>query len=430
MKDKNFVPVPYPLSLIFYPFPLDFPTLWLFLGPPVVGGVIGYFTNDIAIKMLFRPYRSWYVGGRQVPFTPGLIPRNQERLAKRISDTIMGSLLTPEELQNLARRLLATERVQAAILWLLRLGLDQIQTDKNPKATKVLANILHDLFGQSLPRLLKVLARREDFLEAQLNQIFDQVLLEFQLSDDQATKLADWLLQVVLPPDVIRQALIDFLTDRNIQVIDEGFREKTSGTYWVVANLFGVRNALTRLRTFFLDEKEDSNSRLAELLVALGVRQRLKEWLQNLALQNLPVSTVRQLRKTLRDSVRSYIQEKGTDLLQDFGKSIDWDNLATVILNRLRSSEAVTASLDVVSLELALILERYLERDLESLVAKLIPILNIDQVIIDRVKSTSPEDLEAAINGIVKSELQAIVNLGGVLGFVIGLLQSASLLIR
>ncbi|MCL6433448.1 MAG: DUF445 family protein [Leptolyngbyaceae cyanobacterium HOT.MB2.61] len=395
-----------------------------------MGAIIGYFTNDIAIKMLFRPYRAWYVGDRRLPFTPGLIPRNQERLAKRVSDTIMGSLLTPEELQNIARRLLQTERVQSAILWLLKLGLDQIQSDKNPRAAKVLANILRDLFGQSLPRLLKVLARREDFLEAQLNQIFDQVLLEIQLSDEQATKLADWLLQVVLPPDVIRQGLIDFLTDRNIQVIDEGFRERTSGTYWVVANLFGVRNALTRLRTFLLDEREESNRRLEELIVSLGIRQRLKELLQNLSLQNLPVSTVRQLRKTLRDTVRDYIQEKGTDLLQELGKSIDWENLAALILNRLTNSEAVSESLEVVSLELALILERYLERELEALVAQLIPILNIDQVIIDRVKATSPRDLEAAINGIVRSELQAIVNLGGVLGFTIGLLQSASLLFR
>ena len=404
--------------------------VWLYVAPPVVGGIIGYFTNDIAIKMLFRPYRALYIGGRQLPFTPGLIPRNQERLAKRVSDTIMGSLLTPEELQNLTKRLLQTERVQSAILWLLKLGLEQIQTDKNPKASVILANILRDLFGQSLPRLLKVLARREDFLEDQLNQIFDQVLLEFQLTDEQATKLSDWILEVVLPPDIIRQALIDFLTDRNIQVIDEGFRERTSGTYWVVANLFGVRNTLTRLRTFMLDEREETNARLTELVNSLGVRQRLRELLQNLSLQNVPIATVRQLRKSLRDTVRAYIQEKGSDLLQELGKSIDWDNLASLILNRLRSSEAVTGSLEVVSLELALVLERYLERDLESLVAQLIPILNIDQVIIDRVKSTSPRELEEGINGIVKSELQAIVNLGGILGFVIGLLQTALLLLR
>ncbi len=408
----------------------DLSTLWLFVAPPIVGGIIGYFTNDVAIKMLFRPYRALYLGKRRIPFTPGLIPRNQERLAKRISDTIMGSLLTPDELQKLARRLLQTERVQSALLWLLKLALEQLESDKEQKTAKIVANILRDLFGQSLPRLLKVLARREDFLEEQLNQIFDQVILEFQLSDDQSGKLADWVTQVVAPPDRIRQVLIDFLTDRNIQVIDEGFREKTSGTYWVVANLFGVRNSLARLRAFCLDEREACNKVLAELVFSLGVKTRLREWLQNLSLQDLPVSTVRQLRKTMRESVRHYLQDRGADVLQGLSESVDWENVASVILARLQTSEAVTSSLEVISQELALILERYLERDLENIVAQAIPILNIDQVIVDRVKATSPADLENAINGIVRSELQAIVNLGGILGFVIGLLQSAILLLR
>ncbi len=396
----------------------------------MAGGIIGYFTNDIAIKMLFRPYRAIYIGKRQLPFTPGLIPRNQERLAKRISDTIMGSLLTPEELQHLARRLLQPERVQGGILWLLRLALDQVRLDKEQKTAKILAGILRDLLGQSLPRLLKVLARREDFLEAQINQIFDQVLLDFQLSEEQTTKLADWLLQVVMPPDVLRQLIVDLLTDRTIQLIDEGFREKASGTYWVVANLFGLRNTLTRLRTFCLDEKEAANERLAELIQSLGVRDRLKRWLQNLSLQNLPVSTVRQLRKTIADNTRSYVQTRGTDLFQALGDSIDWENIASLLLNRLRTSAAVSASLELVSKELALILERYLERDLEALVAQAIPILAIDQVIVDRIKSTSAEELELATQGIVRNELQAIVNLGGLLGFVIGLLQTVLLLLR
>ena len=29
--------------------------------PPIAGGIIGYFTNDLAVQMLFRPYRAWYV---------------------------------------------------------------------------------------------------------------------------------------------------------------------------------------------------------------------------------------------------------------------------------------------------------------------------------------------------------------------------------
>jgi uncharacterized membrane protein YheB (UPF0754 family) len=228
----------------------------------------------------------------------------------------------------------------------------------------------------------------------------------------------------------MRQALVDFLTDRNIQVIDEGFREKSSGTYWVVANLFGLRNSLSRLRVYCLDEKEAANALLAELIFSLSVRERLRQWLQSVSLQNLPMSTVRQLRKTTRDAVRSYVQERGVELLTGLGNSIDWENLAVLILNRLRNSATMSTSLEVISQELALILDRYLERDLEKIVAQLIPVLSIDQVIVDRVKATSPQDLELAIEGIVKNELQAIVNLGGILGFIVGLLQTVVLLLR
>jgi uncharacterized membrane protein YheB (UPF0754 family) len=97
------------------------------------------------------------------------------------------------------------------------------------------------------------------------------------------------------------------------------------------------------------------------------------------------------------------------------------------VVGRLRNSAAITTSLPAVSGELALVIDRYLEKDLEKIVAQAIPILNIDQVIIDRVKSTSPEELELAIQGIVKTELQGIVTLGGVLGFVVGLLQTGVL---
>ncbi|MEB3309302.1 MAG: DUF445 family protein [Snowella sp.] len=403
---------------------MDLSTLLPLVVPPVAGAIIGYFTNDIAIQMLFRPYKALFIGKYQLPFTPGLIPRNQERLAGRVSDTIMGSLLTPEELQRLAKKLLQTERVEAALSWLLNSALKQIRSDKEQKSAKILANILRDLFSESLPRLLKIFSRREDFLESQINQIFEQVLLDFQLSELQARQFVDWLLESVLPPDVLRLTLIDFLTDRNIQVIDEGFREKTSGTYWVVANLFGVRNTLIRLRSFCIEEKEIANTRLKELILSLEIRSRLRNWLHNLSLQNLPLSTVRQLRKTTGEAVRSYIRDSGANFLENLGESIDWDSLATLIINRLQNSSAFTGSLGVVSQELALILERYLEEDLEKLVQTIIPILSIDQVIIARIKNTSPAELEAAIQGIVKSELQAIVNLGGFLGFFVGLLQT------
>ncbi|NEQ15859.1 MAG: DUF445 family protein [Moorea sp. SIO3E2] len=280
-----------------------------------------------------------------------------------------------------------------------------------------------------MPRMLKVLARRKDFLEAQLNHVFDQILLEFRLDQEQARKLSEWILKVVLPPDILRQAVIDFLTDRNIQIIDEDFREKSSGTYWVVANLFGIRNALIRLRSFCLDEKEATNARIEELIVALGTRDRLREWLQNVSLQNLPLSTVRQLRKTMRDSVRAYIQEGGAEFIQGLNQSIDWEKVSALIVNRLRDSAIMTTSLTMISKELALVIERYLEEDLEKIMTEVIPILSIDEVIVERVNATSPKDMEITIQTLVKSELQAIVNLGGILGVMVGLFQTVLLLL-
>ena len=41
-----------------------------------------------------------------------------------------------------------------------------------------------------------------------------------------------------------------------------------------------MRNALSRLRAFCLDEREVSNARIAELTTALQIKKRLKDWLQ------------------------------------------------------------------------------------------------------------------------------------------------------
>lgn len=402
---------------------------WIYVVPPLAGLVIGYFTNDIAIKMLFRPYRPYRVFGWRIPFTPGLIPQNQPRLAKQIAKTIMGSLLTPEELHNLARKLLQTERMQAGIRWLLGVALDRLQNPEQQQQTaQVLARILADLFNESLPRLVKVLARQETFLEGSINQLFDQVLLELRLSAEQAKQLSEWILKQALPPKVLRQNLVDFLTDRNIESLDEEFRERATGSYWVVANLFGLKNALLRLRTYCLEEPEGAEAILEDLLKDINASRRLTEILQNLSLQNLPVSAVRQLRRALRDGIQDYLRSQGPEVIKGLGETIDWEKVASLVLGRLRNSKALITSIDQISADLALVLERYLERDLESLMMQVIPVLNLDQVIADKVNATSPADLEQAIQQIVRQELQAIVNLGGLLGFLVGCVQVLFLL--
>ena len=67
---------------------------------PAVGAVIGYITNDIAIRMLFRPREAKYLFGHKVPFTPGLIPKERARMAKAVGGTVSGELLNGEVLEK------------------------------------------------------------------------------------------------------------------------------------------------------------------------------------------------------------------------------------------------------------------------------------------------------------------------------------------
>lgn len=67
---------------------------------PVLGGIIGYITNDLAIRMLFHPRRAVYIGRFHVPFTPGLIPSQKPRIAASIGKVISNQLLNEETLRQ------------------------------------------------------------------------------------------------------------------------------------------------------------------------------------------------------------------------------------------------------------------------------------------------------------------------------------------
>ena len=68
--------------------------------PPLLGAVIGYVTNRIAIKMLFRPLNPKRFLGMRVPLTPGVIPRNRFDLARTIGRMVSEQLLSPQALRE------------------------------------------------------------------------------------------------------------------------------------------------------------------------------------------------------------------------------------------------------------------------------------------------------------------------------------------
>ena len=83
---------------------------------PVAGAVIGYFTNYVAIKMLFKPYNEVKIGPVKMPFTPGLIPKEKPRLAKAMGEAVGRQILTNETIVNYLLKDEMTGYAQNAVL--------------------------------------------------------------------------------------------------------------------------------------------------------------------------------------------------------------------------------------------------------------------------------------------------------------------------
>jgi uncharacterized membrane protein YheB (UPF0754 family) len=79
-----------------------------YLVPPLLGALIGYVTNYIAIRMLFRPLKAWRLLGLRLPLTPGIIPAKRGELARKMGEMVGEHLLTADDVG----RALAKENIQ------------------------------------------------------------------------------------------------------------------------------------------------------------------------------------------------------------------------------------------------------------------------------------------------------------------------------
>ncbi len=105
----------------------------LFLSMPqipimiVVGALIGWFTNFLAVKMLFRPLQPWRIPLTKIEIQ-GLIPKRREEIAVTIGTTVEEQLINVKELIS---RLIEGENRQELILS-IRVKILSIIDDKIP----------------------------------------------------------------------------------------------------------------------------------------------------------------------------------------------------------------------------------------------------------------------------------------------------------
>ncbi|PLX50708.1 MAG: hypothetical protein C0613_03510 [Desulfobulbaceae bacterium] len=128
------------------------PSPLIYLAPPALGAFIGYMTNYVAIKMLFRPLKPWKILGIRIPMTPGVIPAKRHDLACNIGDMVGSHLLTSDDIA----RAIASPGFQKDLAELVNSRLDTVlQKDLGP-----ITEIIPQRFSSYFLATVKVLRWR------------------------------------------------------------------------------------------------------------------------------------------------------------------------------------------------------------------------------------------------------------------------------
>lgn len=287
---------------------------------PVIGAIIGYCTNYIAIKMMFRPFEAKKIGKFKVPFTPGIIPRRKESMAKAIGRVVEENLLNEDTVKN-------------ALLS------DEVKSQIKAK------------IEQEISR------HRED------ERTIEDIILNY----------------------------VDGITYiEEVARIEEKLSEK-------------VKNKLLDI---------DVGEIFSEKVVKI-IQEKMNS---NFILNKFTGKVTETIKSPIKNAINKYFEEDGVSFInpavKEGMKSVTGTTVGKIVQKVEKSGVDIS---DVV----IKIYEDIINEKLKSILSS----LKIGEIIENRIKNMHMIEVEALILKTIKKELNAVVNLGALIGFILGLLN-------
>ncbi|WP_066174189.1 DUF445 domain-containing protein [Bacillus marinisedimentorum] len=365
-----------------------------------VGAAIGGVTNSLAIKMLFRPYKPLYLFNRRLPFTPGLIPKRREELAKQLGRMVVDYLLTPEGIRKKfldkgfryeveqwakdeARRVLDTEKTIEESLAALGTPNAAVQGEEKLRAI--------------------VEERYQRWMEANGDRKLENVLPEAwkDRADERIPVMTD---------HIIGKIKEYFSGDEGKKIISR-----------MVDDFFESRGTLMNMVQMFMGSESLTGKVQPELIKMLS-QDRTKKTLQNLL-------------ESEWDSVKAL-------KVHEVAEKAGGDEKITAFLQQAAIEQVQIGSLLSIPIkDLAfpyrqLVIETWVPKmlafagdfaavELERLMKK----LHLADVVREQVESFPVEHLEQMVLSISRREFKLITVLGAVLGGVIGAVQGVAVIL-
>lgn len=290
------------------------------LARPLIGAGIGYLTNWIAVKMMFRPLNPIKIGKWTMPFTPGIIPKNKDRIAKSIGEAISEHLLTEEVL----RKNLLSEDVKESI-------------------------------RKKVEEVLNELSENDETLEDSICKIIDT---------NSYNNFTDYIVRA------LTNSILETIKESNVgeliaNQIEESANEKIKGS---MLGMFGANAIVSKI------SKEVSNK------------------------------------------INEYIDENGNEIISNM------TNKEITKISNYKVSELMLKIADS-KIDLAEISLNIYEKIILDKLPEMLKVIDISKIVTDKIDSMDMLELEKLILDIMKKELKALVNLGAIIGFVLGLLN-------
>ncbi len=116
--------------------------MYSYILPPIIGAFIGYLTNYVAIKLLFRPHRPISILGFTIQ---GLIPKRREEIARSIAHTIERELISSKDIASVLDAVNWKEDVEKAVEGLIEHRFSASKIKKIPLLGLVSENLIYHI---------------------------------------------------------------------------------------------------------------------------------------------------------------------------------------------------------------------------------------------------------------------------------------------
>lgn len=361
----------------------------------IVGAAIGGFTNYLAIKMLFRPYKAIYLKNWRLPFTPGLIPKRRGELARQLGVTVTNYLLTPE----VFKKKLFSEEIRGSVLTYAQQTVEKTIFTND----KTILDWLKLAGFEQLPQTI----------ENKVDEVIEYQFLN--MKNTLSTKTIEELL-----PSNVEQMVIKKIPEAVSYILEKG------------KDYFTSSNGEMTIKNMMDDFLESKGSFGGMIQMFLGDSTSLVGKIQREIINLLNAPGTKNLLVNILSQEWDKIKQQP---VMNYLTDVDFEPILKNIQSYTKKELAIHDRLnepinhywkngnEYVTMEL---LPKLVDKgftEAENKLEDVLNRLNLQEVVREQVDSFPLEKLEEIVIGIANKELQMITILGAVLGGVIGIIQ-------